>query len=183
MIRDIDFFAPYKGQVKEQKNKSIYMYTTVGTLTAVILGSLIYNTYNINLIQNDIDGLKAELESPAIQESIIEAENVNKSLDILGRYNTAITSVTNEISTRKLVSTNLLNNISSTLPSDVSFKNINIAPGSLSISATSKSRTAIAEVQHNLKELIEVGDVYIGSISGEKGEYSFDLKCVLKEGN
>ena len=91
--------------------------------------------------------------------------------------------MTAEVGSRDLVSTMLLNSISSTLPSDVSFKNINITPGNLSIAATSKSRTAIAEIQHNLKAISRISDVYIGAISGEDGEYSFDLKCILKGEN
>ena len=61
------------------------------------------------------------------------------------------------------------------------FKNINITNGNVSISAASKTRTAIAEVQHNLKGLDIIGDVIIGGISGDgsSGEYTFDLKCVL----
>ena len=79
------------------------------------------------------------------------------------------------------INNTILDKISSVLPSDVTFKNINITNGNVSISAASKTRTAIAEVQHNLKSLDIIGDVTIGSISGDgsSGEYTFDLKCVL----
>ena len=181
MIRDIDFFAPYKGQVKEKKNQNIYTYSIIITLSVIILGTLAYNTFNVYKIEKQINDLKTELSSPGIQASIREAEVVNKTIEILGRYNTAITSVTSEVGTRDLVSTELLNSISSTLPTAVSFNNINITPGNVSISAISKTRTAIAEVQHNLKELPQIESVYIGSISDEEeGEYAFELKCVLK---
>lgn len=183
---DINFFEPYLGKKKAKKSQGIYLYTTITILTVTILGTLTINTVKTLKIQKEIDTMIAELENPSIQSKIKESEEVNKELEILGKYDTAITSLTEGISTRDLVSTSLLNSISSTIPAGVSFKNVNIASGSLNISASAKTRTEIAEIQYNLRELPEILDVYIGSISGN-GEnnvgFSFDLKCTLRGAN
>lgn len=183
MRRDINFFTPYLGREKQQKNKHIYIYTLVGALAIMILGTLGYNSYKIYSITKAINDLETELNAPEIVSKVKESEIINKDLDILGRYDTGINQITEEINTRDLVSTKLLNSISSTLPTEVSFKNINVTAGNISISASSTNRTAIAEVQHNLKALQEISDVYIGAISSsgeDKSEYTFDLKCVLR---
>lgn len=183
MNTDINFFAPYLGKKKEKKNKGIYIYTTIGVLTIIIFGTFTINTVKTIKLKREITNIKAELENPSLQDQVNESEVVNKKLQILEKYDTSITALTQGIATRDLISTQLLNNISSTIPEGVSFKNINITSGSLSISASAKTRTEIAEVQHNLKELPEILDVYIGAISGtgENGtEFSFDLKCTLK---
>lgn len=183
MRRDINFFTPYLGREKQQKNKHIYIYTLAGVLAVMILGTLGYNSYKIYKTTKAINTLGSELNAPEIISQVRESEVVNKDLDILGRYDTGINQITEEINTRDIVSTRLLNSISSTLPTEVSFKNINITAGNISISAASTNRTAIAEVQHNLKALPEISDVYIGAISGsgeDDAGYTFDLKCVLR---
>ena len=46
--------------------------------------------------------------------------------------------------------------------------------------AKSSNRTAIGEIEHNLKKLNFIQDVYVGGIAGDT-EYTFDLKCTLKD--
>ena len=47
MRGDINFFAPYEGRKKEQKNKNIYVYSLAGFLGVVVVGSFAWNTTNI----------------------------------------------------------------------------------------------------------------------------------------
>lgn len=179
--RDINFFSTYVGQKKEKKNQNIYIYTITTFLTVLILGTLAWNTVNLFIVNDQIKVIDAKLNDPTIQSQIKESEVVNSKLNILESYNKDLTKVVTAIDNRSLINNTILDKISSVLPSDVTFKNINITNGNVSISAASKTRTAIAEVQHNLKSLDIIGDVTIGSISGDgsSGEYTFDLKCVL----
>ena len=85
------------------------------------------------------------------------------------------------IQNRLVVSTQLINSLSSTLPTEVSFNSLNISGGEIAIQAESSTMEAIAEVQYNLKKLSQIEYVYIGAISGND-VYSFDIKCVLKDG-
>lgn len=179
--RDMNFFSTYQGKKKEKKNQNIYVYTLVGFLTVSIVGTLAWNSINIAIVNGQINAIENKLNDPAIQSQVKESEVVNTKLDILKRYNTDLGSVANLVDKRDLINNTLLDKLSSVLPSEVTFKNINIASGNISISAASSTRTAIAEVQHNLKQLDIIGDVTIGAISGDgsSGEYTFDLKCVL----
>ena len=70
--------------------------------------------------------------------------------------------------------------MSSTLPTEVTFNSINITNTEISIQAVSTSRVAVGEIEHNLKKLDNIQDVYIGGISGDE-IYTFDIKCVLKD--
>ena len=52
------------------------------------------------------------------------------------------------------------------------------------IKGTSSDRAAIAELKYNLSKLQVMVDVYVNSINTQnavEGEYSFEIKCVLKE--
>ena len=85
---------------------------------------------------------------------------------------------------RDNVSETLLKNVSSTVPSQVSFKNLDIVENTIVIKGVSTDRTAVAEFKHNLSNLPIMQNVYVNSIdtqSAVEGEYSFDIKCVLKD--
>lgn len=61
MIRDMNFFSPYQGQKKEQKNKNIYVYSLAGFLSVVIVGSLAWNSTNIILLNRKIKNYNEKL--------------------------------------------------------------------------------------------------------------------------
>lgn len=180
MRMDINFFTPYQGQKKEAKNKIIYVYSSVGFLTVAILGTLVWNTVNLSILKAQIKGYEAKLNAPEIQEKLAEAREVANKTDILNKYDVGLTEIITAVESREVVSTKILNSISSTLPTEVSFNSINLTNTEVSIQAVSSNRTAIAELQYNLKQLDNVQDVYIGAISGEE-LYTFDIKCVLKD--
>lgn len=179
--RDINFFNVYEGQKREEKNNSIYVKSIVGVLTLIIVGTLSMNTVSTLILKEDIKTIEEKLNDPAIVSQVNESEVVNSKLSILEKYNSGLVSISSAVKSRDLINNTILDKISSVLPSDVTFKNISIVSGNVSISASSKTRTAIAEVQHNLKALDIIGDVVIGGISGDgtTGEHTFDLRCVL----
>jgi len=96
------------------------------------------------------------------------------------KYDDEITKIIDALNSREIVTTNLLDKLSSTLPTEVTFNSINITNTEITIQAVSTSRVAIGEVEHNLKKLDIMQDVYIGGISGVEN-YTFDIKCVLKD--
>lgn len=181
---DINFFKPYLGKNKEKMNLKIYIYGAATVVVILILGSLIANTTRIYLLDKSINSYKDKLEDSKIQVQLKEAENVNRQIDVLKQYDTALTDVAISVKKRDNVSDSLLNDISSTLPSQVSFKNLDIVENTIAIKGTSTGRTAVAELKHNLSELPIMEDVYVNSIDAQsavEGEYSFDIKCVLKD--
>lgn len=180
MKRDINFFSSYQGQKKEKLNKNIYVYSLVGFLVALILGTLIWNSINLFIVKKQITNYETKLNEPNIQEKIKESEEVNKKVDILDKYNNGLISISNGVNSRNIVTTNIINMISATLPTEVSFNSINITNTDITIQAVSTNRTAIGEIQYNLKTLPNVEEVYIGAISGDD-KYTFDIKCTLKD--
>lgn len=180
MVRDMNFFSPYQGKRKEQKNKNIYVYSLAGFLSVAIVGTLAWNTTNILLLNSKIKKLNEELEQDHIKEKIVKWEDISKKSDVLIKYDDEITKIIDALNSREIVTTNLLDKLSSTLPTEVTFNSINISNTEITIQAVSTSRVAIGEVEHNLKKLDIMQDVYIGAISGDEN-YTFDIKCVLKD--
>ena len=177
---DMNFFAPYQGQKKEEKNQNIYIYSIISFLVIVILGSLIWNITNIILLNKKIDKYTEELNAPEIIEKIAKCEDIYNKTSILDEYNQGLNSIISSLKTREIVKVELLNKLSSSLPSEVTFNSINITNSEISIQAVSTNREAIGEVQHNLKNIDNIADVYISGIAGDK-TYNFDIKCSLKD--
>lgn len=177
---DLNFFAPYQGQKKEQHNKNIYVYSVAAFLSVAIVGSFAWNTGRIILLNNKIKDYNTKLEEQVVKEKLAIWEDISRKTDILSRYNEGLVDINNALDTRAVVSTELLNMISSCLPSQVTFNSISIDNKQISIQAVSSSRPAIGELENNLRKLENIQDVYIGGISGTES-YTFDIKCVLKD--
>lgn len=180
MVRDMNFFAPYQGKRKEQKNKNIYVYSLAGFLSVAIVGTLAWNTTNILLLNSKIKKYNKELEQEDVVEKIAKWDDMSRKSNVLTKYDAEISKIIGALDTREVVTTNLLDKLSSTLPTEVTFNSINITNTEITIQAISTSRVAIGEIEHNLKKLNIMQDVYIGGISGDEN-YTFDIKCVLKD--
>lgn len=182
-FKDINFFIPYQGRKKETKNRKIEIYAVMGVLGVFIFGTLLWNSISIFKLKKDITKYTEALNAPEIQEKAQEAEDINNKITLLNEYSKGLTRVTDAIISRDVVSVEILEKLSSTLPTDVSFKNISITKGIITIQGISKSRSAIGEVQHNIKQLDIIEDATISSISSDsavEGEYSFDINCILR---
>ena len=182
MMTDMNFFAPYQGQKKEEKNKNIYVYSLAGFLSVAIVGTLAWNTTNILVLNSKIKEYNTKLEDTVVKEKLSKWEEISKKSDILTKYDNGIDEIMAALESREVVSTDLLNKLSSSLPSQVTFNSININNKEINIQAVSTSRVAIGEVEHNLKKLNNVQDVYIGGIAGNE-IFTFDVKCLLKDVN
>jgi type IV pilus assembly protein PilN len=183
-VRDLNFFKPYLGKKKEKINSNIYIYGSAAIVGILIIGSLLFNTTRMYLLDKSINDYKSKLAASEIQEKLKEAENVNKETSTLKQYDTSLNGIAVSIKKRDNVSDSLLKDISSTLPSKVSFKSLDIVENTIAIKGTSTGRTPIAELEHNLNELPIIENVYVNSIDAQgstEGEYSFDIKCVLKD--
>lgn len=187
-MKDVNFFKPYLGKNKEKINLKIYVYGTIIIVASVIIGTLITNTVRMFMLDSSINDYKNKLKSPEIQEKLKEAETVNNQTNLLKQYDASLTGIAVSIKQRDNVSDNLLKDISSTLPKNVSFKNIDIVENTISIKGVSSDRTSIAELKHNLSELPDMKDAYVNTIDStntntntSNGVYSFDIKCVLKD--
>ena len=183
-MRDLNFFKPYLGKSKQKINFQRYVYGVMVLVGLLIIVSFSVNKARIMLLDKSISSYNEKLSDPEIQNQLQEADNVNKQIDILKRYDKALNDVAMSVKNRENVSESLLKDISSTLPNEVLFKSLDVVENNVAIKGTSTSREAIAELERKLRELPIVADIYINSINTQgavEGEYSFDIKCVLKD--
>lgn len=183
-MKDLNFFEPYQGKKKEKVNTKIYIYGVAVFVGFIIIFTLAFNSIKLFMLGRQINNYAQELEKTEIQEELREAQNVNSQIEVLSKYDNSLMDVAKSVKDRDNVSAVLLSEINATVPSEVAFKNINITNNTIVIQGTASNRTSIAELQHNLKEIPKMSDVYVSSIGSSgavEGEYSFDVKCVLKD--
>jgi len=184
-MKDLNFFKPYLGKNKEKMNFKRYIYGAMAIIGFSIIASFGVNTTKIFFLNKSISSYNEKLAASEIQTHLKEAENINKQIEVLKQYDTTLSEVAISVNGRNNVSDMLLKDISSTLPSAVSFKSLDVVENTILIKGTSTNREAVAELKHNLSELPIMKDAYVNSINTQQisveGDYSFDIKCVLKD--
>lgn len=182
LVRDINFFKPYKNKGGNQQN---FYKAIIILLVVIIIGSFSVNTAKIILLNKQIEVYNNKLEQDDIKKKVKIVETTNREREALKRYKLGLNTVLTSIETRNIVSNVILDQISSTLPSKVSFKSMNINHEIVTIQGVTTDRQSIGEIQYNLKSLVSIEDVYVEKIDGSEsleGEYTFNLKCYLNGG-
>lgn len=185
-MRDFNFFAPYIGKNKSDKNKNLYIRITAVVVVGFIGATLLWNSISLLMLNRDIKNLNSELNKPDKVEKLRQAEILNNKQEILNKYYAGLENIFTDVENRNRISSELMADLSSTMPKGVSFKSMNLDGQTIQIQGEAGSRVAIAELQHNLKQLEFVAEVSVstindGSGSGSQGAYSFALKCTLKD--
>lgn len=183
-MKDFNFFLPYIDKNKDIKYKKTYVLSILSILAIIIVGSFLCNTIYSLKLKADVRNLKSEYESSENQKKLKKAQKLNKKIKIMNKYYKNVQLVCDTVDTKAIVDSNLLYDISTCIPKEISFKTMSVDSLSIEIQGLSKKRVAIAELTHNLKNLNNIQDVHVSTINSENGSingnYSFSLKCTLK---
>ncbi|HCW53494.1 MAG TPA: fimbrial protein [Clostridium sp.] len=183
-MNDINFFSVYQEKDKEKNDILKYMYATLIVFSAFVLISVGVNTIRIFMLNREINNYTEKLNDSTIQTELKEANKINSEIDILNKYTKKLGEISENIESRDNVSNNLLISINEKIPSEIYFKNIEVKSNEINIKGISSNNDSVAEFQHNLKQMNNMSDVFVESLDGNdsvKGEYSFQIKCILKD--
>lgn len=183
-MRDFNFFLPYLNDKNERKNKKTYIAATLILVATIVVETFVYNSFYIFTLRSDIKDLKNTYEAADNQQQLAKAEGLIKTYNTLNDYNKELENIFSGVLDRKVVSSQVLFDVSNSIPKEISFKSMSLDGSVLSIQGISSSRVAVAELGYNLKNLSYFSEVHIGNINlvskdGEE-QYSFSIKCTLK---
>lgn len=185
-MKDFNFFLPYIDNRKKQKNSKKYIIAVLSILGVIVVGTLLYNSIYIIKLTHDIQSLQEVYNFPANQKKYKKAKELIRKNEIAQKYYSNIKLVNNTIDTQCVVNANLIYDISKSIPKEVSFKSIQIVSSGIQIDGISGNRIAIAELQHNLKNLDYIKSVNVRNINSNNDQsssvYSFSLVCDFKDG-
>ena len=184
IMRDFNFFSHIAQERKSDSKRKYLEVSLIGMIIFVFMVNFSFNIIKEHFIKEDIAYYKGEINSPKMQENLEIARKIKKEHYTLENYYNNVNEASNQIYDNNYVNIQRIKIINSTIPKDVVFTQVSMDKNNLTIQALSKTRSAISDLEYNIKNLGFVSDAYISGI-GERntqGEYSFSISCNLKEG-
>ena len=187
-MQDMNFFIQFNSKKKNSDLSTIILSIFVTIIVGFIIITCAYNNIATYINNKEADEFKAKVEEPATQKKIKESEQVNNKINMLSKYDKDITEITNAIKTRDIVNIELLNKVSSTLPSEITVVSTQINESSVQLQGVSKNRVAVAELEHNLRELKDKSgnkyfcSVFVSTIAGDEN-YAYQITCGFEDGD
>lgn len=163
--KDFNFFSPYIEVRKTSKANRIHVLLYASLIFAVLAGSIVWNLYNINNLKKDISQKEEYLNSPAVNKHLKEYEELKAQIDELDKYYSTVSRLDNAISRRDLIGTDILDSISSAMPSEIFLQSIESSKASVSLVCTASDKMSIAEFERNLKQVYSFDAVHVLSVN------------------
>lgn len=181
-MTDLNFFSIYKTNRRYERK---YIYIIAAAAGAIISVNLVWSTARILILNSQIKNYTEKYNSEEIQTKLKEANIVSDKINILNEYEKPLTEVIKAVNKNNLISEQLLIDISNAVPGDVSFTEWKMDNYDMTLKGLSHSRLAIAELEHNFKDIQQFKLVHVDKIkNGETvgDDYRFEMHMVLKEG-
>ncbi|MGL4624375.1 MAG: PilN domain-containing protein [Culicoidibacterales bacterium] len=179
-MQDINFFDHYQQQELASKKKTPVLLGSALLVTMLALtGAMTYQTWQLN---QTIASYETQLQNPTLQAKVIEVQKIEEELTLLTELENQVIEVTTAINQRDANISQTLVAISQIMPKTVTLDQTTMTSQTMTMTAQATTRQAIAEFQHNLKELNIFTDVYVSTIqpaSGENKNFNFQVQCQL----
>ena len=185
-MRDFNFFSPYIETKKASNKKYLYAGVIAISVTLVVAGFTGITFYKANHLKKEIVGLKAYLNSKEVIEKRKAVEEKKRKIKVMNKYYTIVEEINVNLDNADVISSNLMENISSTVPTNIAIRSMSLTSEDIQIQGISNSRVSVAEFEHNLKLLDRLKKVYVSTINKESEEssnYIFAIRCAFKDVN
>jgi len=182
MNRDFNFFSIYVDKKQKSRRKKMIQLTSISAIILVFIIFFGINQYRIISLEEKVNELEKVVNSKERLEAIAKYNTTKKKIDLLNEYYAALTEINKKIININTINSSLLRNIEATLPGDVFITGMSATTSLLNIQGVSVNKQAIAEFQHNLKNINTIEGVHVNIINKESDEsnnYIFALQCTL----
>lgn len=166
-MKDFNFFSPYIETKKESTNKLFHLIIII-TVIIGIFSSTFYIFYSKTMVlEKEIITLENYINSKSIIKKAREANIKRNRLKIMKEYYSIVEDINSSLEKSEIIDTYLLKRIASTLPKDLFIKTMSLTKEGLQIQGVANNRVAIAEFEHNLKELEKLTNIHIIRVNKE----------------
>lgn len=183
-MRDFNFFSSFIESKKASASKYIII-GLISTFIIIIVGGFSYiNHKNAIALEEEIKGYKAYLNSGEVIEKVKEVEEKRRKIGVMKKYFEALEKINSGLENTYVVDSELIENIAATFPKELFISSMSITDNIVQMQGISSNRVAIAELQHNLKEIRLIDKVNVGIISEESEEsnnFIFNMTCIFKD--
>ncbi|MGL4952233.1 MAG: PilN domain-containing protein [Culicoidibacterales bacterium] len=177
-MQDINFFDHYQLQEEEARKLKPGAFVVIASILMLgISGVLFYQSWQL---KNDISELEMVINNPEIQVQLKEAQKLEQDLTTLTQIENQVNNIVTNIDKKDANITQYLLEISKVMPKTVTLDQTTLNANLVVMDAQAVTRQAIAEFQHNLKELGIFSDVYISTIQPTSSEgFNFQIQCQI----
>lgn len=188
-MRDFNFFRSYQ---KNKTGKSV-AFKRYGVAAAAVLVLIMavsgFNLYRIHQIKNHMAEMKTFMANPENLKQYNKYLQENDKLMILTAYYDGVNKINRVIEGQSRINTETVDLLLTTMPEDIMLNSMGLEKESMAFQGVSKSYTAIAEFEHNLRTSGLFSDVFVSNIttndfalsSSVSELYSFAVICRVKE--
>lgn len=182
-MRDFNFFSKYIKQKNSSRKKTKAIAAAVVVLVLLIAGSYAATELAALSIRMDSAEMKNYLNSEEVAAKKKQLDLKKRQIELVKNYIAMVDDVSARLEDATVIKSSLIEELNKTLPASVYFKNITFSSENISMTGSGASRTAVAELQHNLAALGIFEEVHIGSIQSDETtqEVTFDVQCQLKD--
>jgi type IV pilus assembly protein PilN len=181
-MSDYNFFNDLS--LKKEKKSAGFVVTLLFCILLLtgMAGLYGYNYYIRTYLEVDLvktNTAIAEIKASEDLGRILHKKDILDNLEsILSNIEVANTTIYN----RHLVQENIFAMISDTLPMDVELVSIEMADGVITMEGYALNKPAIAEFEHNLRQMTSVSDLFLSGIVNNESNYGFTIQVQVGGG-
>ncbi len=182
-MRDLNFFEPYvlQHQGKEKKQK---FFVGIAALSIVAIAAFpIFNLVYGQGMKKDIQDMKVVLDSAEAKEKLQRVEAKQAKLEEIKKILPMVQNGDKEIEKINVLDEQMLQSVVDAIPRDLQFSSFTISDSQASISGKARDKSAIAELEYNLRTTNRYSDIFISNITLNEGIYNFSLQFTVKDVN
>jgi Tfp pilus assembly protein PilN len=181
-MRDLNFFSNYIKSRYADRKRAASLIVVVVIIAAIIGGAYAVTEVFAWRLSSSIAKMNSYLESEELAKKMEVIDQKKQQIAIIGKYNDLVDQLNIDYERADLIDSELIESIDKTMPANVVLTSISFNPSDINITASSASRTEIAEFQHNLNELGIFTTVSVGNILASAGaeRFEFDLTAYLE---
>ncbi|PKM56355.1 MAG: hypothetical protein CVV00_00225 [Firmicutes bacterium HGW-Firmicutes-5] len=182
-MADYNFFNDLS--IKKEKKSASFVVTLLLCILLLVgmAGLYGYNYYIRTYLEVDLAKTNTAIAEIKASEDLGRILHKKDILDNLGTILSNIEVANGTIHDRHLVQENVFAMISDTLPMDVELVSIDMVDGVITMGGIALNKPAIAEFEHNLRQMTSVSDLFISEIVNNETGYGFVIQVQIGGGN
>lgn len=188
-MRDFNFFRSYQKH-KTGKAVAFVRYGIAAFAVLVLIGAISgFNLYRIYSIKHHMAEMETFMTNPEHIKQYKKYLEENDKLAILTSYYDSVNKINRVIEGQSRINTETVDLLLTTMPEDIMLDSMSLNKGQMDFQGVSKSYTAIAEFEYNLRTSGLFSQVFVSNIttnefalsSSVSELYSFAVSCKVKE--
>ncbi|WP_053957099.1 PilN domain-containing protein [Inediibacterium massiliense] len=179
---DFNFFSPYINTKKTYQKKKTYGVFIGIFIISILFMSIYWYHHTIEELKKQAHTMENIIQSKKTHAQLQKIQEKQEKINIMEKYYKTLIQLDDQIDDLSFIHKNFFITLSNTIPEEISLNVMNLSLEELQIQGISKNRTAIAELEHNLKNLDTFENVHIPNITAdEENGYTFTILCKLKD--